>query len=346
MFGDASIPTQLTREYGLRHPFVSAGMGFVAYERLAAAVAEAGGLGMLGATPDPPESLEVMVGRLRAVTTGAWGVDLIHAQTGLGPACHDGHIEACARLRVPLVVFHHDLPSAEWVRRLVAAGARVWMQVSSVELAVGALQLGVHGLVAQGSEAGGHARGTVPLLALLDQVRRRAGDVLLLAAGGISDGAAVAAALRAGADGVWVGTRMVAAEEAYAHREYQARLVASPGATVRTTKFGPEWPDQPYRLLATAFAQGQPAPPTEQGAEAPIGHTRLFPHSANVPYGMPPYCALPPTPDTAGNWDLMAYPAGQGVGAVRAVAPAADIIAEMMAEAAAELARPLTQPGR
>ncbi len=181
---DVSIGTRLTRQYGLRHPFVSAGMGFIAHERLAAAVANAGGLGVLGASPDPPASLRVMVDRLRALTNSRWGVDLIHASTAFGPACTDEHVDTCAELGVPLVVFHHDPPPAHWVHRLTSSGARVWMQVSSVELAAAALDLGVNGLVAQGSEAGGHARGSLGLHVLLDQIRRRRPDVLLLGAGG------------------------------------------------------------------------------------------------------------------------------------------------------------------
>jgi enoyl-[acyl-carrier protein] reductase II len=89
------------------------------------------------------------------------------------------------------------------------------------------------------------------LHALLATIRHNWPDMLLLGAGGISDGVAAAAAFRAGADGVWVGTSLVAAVEANAHPEYQRRLIDSPGKTLRTNAFGPEWPDQPYRLLAT-----------------------------------------------------------------------------------------------
>src|ERR1700757_1057124 len=86
----APVPTRLTREYGLRHPFVGAGMGFIAHEQLAAAVTNAGGLGVLGASPDPAESLPVMVERLRALTSGPFGVDLICADAGFGPASTGG----------------------------------------------------------------------------------------------------------------------------------------------------------------------------------------------------------------------------------------------------------------
>jgi nitronate monooxygenase len=330
-----ALETRLTREYGIRHPFVGAGMGFIAHERLAAAVTNAGGLGVLGASPDPADSLPVMVERLRTLTSGPFGVDFICADTRFGPATTDAHIDACVQLDVPLVVFHHDPPPARWVSTLSAAGVRVWMQASSPELAAAAIELGVNGIVAQGSEAGGHARGHIPLHALLRTIRQKWPDMLLLGAGGISDGTAAAAALRAGTDGVWVGTSLVVAVEANAHPEYKSRLVDSPGKTLCTNAFGPEWPDQPYRLLATpavlsAEAKGRGPDPQEHGT---IGRTRLFPHSANMPYDMPIRSTLPPTPETSGDWDSMVYPAGEGVGAVRSTAPAAEIVREMMTQA-------------
>src|SRR6201993_1753861 len=246
-----ALETRLTREYGIWHPFVGAGMGFIAHERLAAAGTNAGGLGVLGASPDPADSLVVMVERLRALTSGPFGVDFICADTGFGPATTDAHIDACVQLEVPLVVFHHDPPPVRWVNTLRAAGVRVWMQASSPELAAAAIELGVNGIVAQGREAGGHARGHTPLHALLRTIRQKWPDTLLLAAGGIFDGTAAAAALRAGAGGGWVGPALVVVLEANAHPEYQRRLVDSPGNTVCTKAFGPEWPDQPYRVLAT-----------------------------------------------------------------------------------------------
>jgi len=334
------VPTRLTRKHGIRHPFVGAGMGFIAHEHLAAAVTNAGGLGVLGASPDPPGSLPVMVDRLRALTSGPFGVDLICAETAFGQACTDLHIDACVQLGVPLVVFHHDPPQARWVTALRAAGIRVWMQASSPEIASAAIELGVDGIVAQGSEAGGHARGRIPLHALLRTIRHKWPDMLLVGAGGIADGTAAAAALRAGADGVWVGTALVAAVEANAHPEYKRRLINSPGQTVCCTAFGPEWPDQPYRLLASpavlsAEAGNRGADPRERG---PIGRTRLFPHSVNMPYDMPPRSALPPTPETSGDWESMVYPAGEGVGAVQRTAPAAEIIGQMMSQTYAILA--------
>ncbi len=111
--------------------------------------------------------------------------------------------------------------------------------------------------------------------ALLRTIRHNWPDTLLLAAGGISDGVAVVAALRAGADGVWVGTALVAAVEANAHPEYKRRIVDSPRKTLRTNAFGPEWPDQPYRLLATPVVNSAEASGTDQRKGDTIGHTQL-----------------------------------------------------------------------
>ena len=334
---ETTITTRLTAEYGLLHPFVGAGMAFVAYPPLAAAVSNAGGLGIIGATPDPPASLPVMVAELRELTDQPWGVNLFCADTGLGPACTDGHIEACVQLGVALVVFHHDPPPAEWVRRLTRAGTRVWMQVSSVELAAAAVSCGVDGLIAQGVEAGGHARGVVPLHELLARIRAQFPAQLLLAAGGIADGASAAAALRAGADGVWVGTRLVASIESNAHPEYKRRLVDALGPPVVSTAFGPEWPGERYRLLPTRavleWADHEDAN-SNALSDPVIGHTLLFPHSARQPYDMPAFSAIPPTVDTTdGQWDEMVYPAGAGVRLIGEVSTVAQIVSSMMSAA-------------
>lgn len=344
----ADLETRLTRDYGVRYPFVGAGMGFVAHPALVAAVTNAGGLGVLGASPDPPPSLPVMVEELRRLTAGPWGVDLICADTGMGPASTPEHIELCVDLGVSLVVFHHDVPPREWVERLLGAGARVWMQASSLSIAASALELGAVGIVAQGVEAGGHSRSTVPVLGLVRGLRERYPDLLVLAAGGIADGAGVAAALQAGADGVWVGTRLVASAEAFAHPEYKRRLVEASGS-VSTTAYGPEWPGQPYRLLPVRTVRewaGRereiPSPPP--GPDV-IGQTRLFPHSADQPYEMPKFSAVIPTPPTTGDWEEMAFPAGEGVGRITAVQPVAEIVEEMMSEARSVLGGQSASPG-
>ena len=334
-----SLQTRLTREYGVRYPFVSAGMGFVSYPPLVTAVCNAGGIGVLGNAVEPPPSTQALIRMIGQGTSGLFGVDLLHDTTAFGPATTDAHIEVCAAERVKLVVFHMNVPPRRWVDQLHAGGCRVWQQVASVEQAVEAAALGIDAVIAQGRQAGGHNRSVVRTMPLLRRVIRAVRPVMVLASGGIANGADVAEALAAGAEGVWVGTRMVASTEAFAHADYKRRLLGAHGrATAVTTAFGPEYPNVPYRVLRTDLVRKvegreDQIPPPQPG-DVPIGETVLFPFTLRVPYTMPPFSAIVPTPDTTGKFDLMGFPAGEdSVRKIKEVRPAAEIIAEMMAEA-------------
>jgi enoyl-[acyl-carrier protein] reductase II len=334
-----SFDTRLTREYGVRYPFVSAGMGFVAYPPLVTAVCNAGGIGILGNAIEPPPSTRQLIQMIKAGTSQLFGVDLLHDTTAFGPATTDDHIEVCVAEGVRLVVFHFNVPPQAWVDRLHEAGCRVWMQAASVEQAVAAAAIGVDAIVAQGSQAGGHNKSITPTIPLLRKVVRAVHPLMVLASGGIATGADVGDALANGAEGVWVGTRMVASTEAYAHPEYKRRLIAAHGhATAVTTAFGPEYPDVPYRVLRTRLVKDvaghEDQIPSPRPDDAPIGETVLFPFTLKVPYTMPRFSAAVPTPDTTGQFDQMGFPAGEeSVRAIRSIQPAADIIEEMMQDA-------------
>jgi nitronate monooxygenase len=347
---DETLRTRLTEAFGLSHPFVGAGMGFVALPELVAAVSEAGALGVLGVAPEPPPVFAERITQIRSLTSRPFGVDffLAHSPT-LGSTTVDGHIDVAVAAKVDLVVFHFGLPTTAWVAALKNAGIPIWAQVPSVEDARAALDLGIDGLVAQGKEAGGHCKSTTPLHHLLRDIRDELGDaVLVLAAGGIATGADVVAALAHGADGVWVGTRLVASTEAYAHSEWKRRLTAARRQdTVNTILFGPELPCQPYRVLRTptvdAFLERQDEICAEPPSGPPIGSTLLFPGTTFATPGvpMPRFSALPPTPDTTGDFEAMGMPAGESVQHIRDIQPAAQIVAGMMAEARALVARKL-----
>lgn len=324
-------------------------MGFVALPELVAAVAEAGGLGVLGVGPEPPPVFAERIAQIRVLTRRPFGVDFFLATSPtLGPITVDGHIDVAVAAKVSLAVFHFGLPTAAWFTALKQAGIRVWAQVPSVEDARAALHLCVDGLVAQGKEAGGHCKSTTPLHHLLHDIRHELGDhVLVLAAGGIATGADVVAALAHGADGVWVGTRLVASTEAYAHPEWKLRLTrARRQDTVKTVLFGPELPCQPYRVLRNPAVDANLAQQHEICGNPPsgsIGTTLLFPGTTFATPGvpMPRFSALPPTPDTAGDFDAMGMPAGESVQHIRDIKPAARIVADMMAEARALIAKKL-----
>ncbi len=343
-----TLETRLTRELGVAYPLVSAGMAFVALPPLVIAVSEAGGIGMLGAATEPPHVLRARLETIRAGTQRPYGVDFIMGRAGGQDFTTREHIDLCIKHRVPIVAFHWEVPPLEWVKALQAAGTRVWVQAPSVEFARQALDVGVDAIIAQGRQAAGHNRGTVTTLKLVRKLRDMSAEVMLLAAGGIADGPSAARALHNGADGLWVGTRMVASVEAWAHPDYKQRLTeGDTGDSDVTTIFGPEWPGQRMRVLRNRVVrewagreQLIPTPPPPPGS---IGTTRLFPGVAggNMPFTMPKFCAFLPTPDTQGDLEEMALPAsGASMARIESVQPAGQIVVEMMERARRVLENP------
>ena len=333
------VQTRLSRAFGLRVPLASAGMAFVGLSDLAAAVSNAGALGVYGVGGDPPPVFAARIAAIQAQTAAPFGVDLLLATSAAGPFTTQDHIDIAASAGVPLVVFHWDVPGAAWVRQLHAAGTQVWVQTGDLEVAQRAVAAGADGIVAQGRSAGGHNRNaTTPTLRVVARLRAALPPrVFIVASGGIADGASLVRAIRAGADGGWAGTVFVAAEESYAHPAYKARLAAAhtPFATQFTTVFGPEWPGQQQRVLRNRAT-------TEPTTTEPvtIGTTLLFPGVLDVPYQMPKYSAFVPTRDTTGDLEEMDLPAGAtSIYAVRRVRPAAEIVEEFIDGARAAWSR-------
>lgn len=213
----------------LRAPIVQAGMGGVARHELAAAVSEAGGLGTIAGMR---AAVAAEIAAARTLTGGPIAVNL------LLPFLRPADVEAAAAADV-IVTFWGE------PRRLAA---NTWIhQCGSVEEAKAAEAAGADAIIAQGLEAGGHVRGTTPLLELLERVRA-AVKIPVLAAGGLVDAEAVREVLDAGAVAAVAGTRFVASDESHAHREYKQRCVDC-ADTVLTELFGLGWPDAPHRVI-------------------------------------------------------------------------------------------------
>ena len=307
--------TPFTELVGCRLPVQQAAMGGVTTPALAAAVARAGGLGMIAAAG---LSASTVVDDVTAALDGAGA----GGRVGVGflmPFLDEAALEAAATVAALVECFYGD-PVGAVVERVHAAGALVGWQVGSPEEARAAEDAGCDLVVVQGSEAGGHVRGTTALLPLLHEVRARTG-LPLLAAGGIGSGGAVAAALAAGADGVRVGTRFVATVEADAHHGYVAALIdAGPQDTVLTQAFSLGWPDAPHRVLRRCVD--------------PPG------------IGSRPRSPVPPTRSFTGDVASSALYAGASVGEVTSITSAADVVAELVHEAAEALAGPPAEPSR
>jgi nitronate monooxygenase len=233
----AIIRTALTEAFGLEYPIVLAPMASVSGGRLAAAVSNAGGLGLVGGYGDS-DWLWKELSLVQAETMRPWGVGLI-----TWAATHETvQLALHHRPRVLMLSFGDPRPYATAIK---AAGCALICQVQDVEGAHTAKKAGADFIVAQGTEAGGHgaARATLPLVpAVVDAVA----PTPVLAAGGIADGRGLAAALMLGAQGVLMGTRFYAATESLGHRRAKERIAAAKGEDTRRPRVfdvvrGHEW---------------------------------------------------------------------------------------------------------
>jgi enoyl-[acyl-carrier protein] reductase II len=366
----SALRTRLTEAYGITYPIVQAGMAFSATPALAAAVTNAGGLGVLGPVPEAPEGTRKQIQETRRLTSGPFGVDYVYfpffdATVGApGDTEHrgrnatwsitDAHVDVLIEEKVDFVVWFWTPPEKRWAERLRAAGIRQWAQVGTVEGALEAVRWGAEVIIAQGKQAGGHARGFQdgnPLhrSELVPMVRKAVPpNVLVLASGGIADGRTLVNALAEGADGGWVGTRFAVSRESYAHEEYMRRVIAVTdgyGQTTPTAIFGPEFPRVYTRSIVNRVlgewkgredAIPAPAPPP-----AVVGTARLMPWSVpgGIPYAMPKFSVIIPTRDSTGDFDEMCLLAGaESAPLIKSVKPASEIVAEIATEAAGILA--------
>ena len=315
------LGTAFTELVGCRVPIQLAAMGGVGTSELAAAVSDAGGLGMTSMVMAPAGQVAAELDRLATMTSGTVGINF------LMPFLDEGSAEVAAS-RCRVVEFFYGNPVAGLVDRMHEGGALVCWQVGSVGEAHSAVDAGCDLVVAQGNEAGGHVRGRVALLPLLDAVLE-AVDVPVVAAGGIGTARGVAAVLAAGAAGARVGTRFVASTESDAHPDYvEAILAADGGDTTLTEAFGVAWPHAPHRVLrscvdAAAALEDDVAGQTTTADDVVTPVLRFVPS--------------PPTRGTTGSIEAMALYAGEGVGLVRSVEPAGDIVRQLVEGAAALL---------
>jgi len=271
---DRSVPnlrTAVCDLLGIAHPVVLGGMGTGTSVELVAAVSNAGGFGVLGASGMQPDAIREDARHTRRLTDQPFGINVIIAEDPAADAEEDrqfflAQIRMAGDENVAAVVFFWGDP-APYVETAHAVGVKVLIQVGSVEEAEAAAAAGVDAVIAQGVEAGGHVRGTTSIWELLPQTVEAISPVPVLASGGIGDGAGLARALSLGAHGVSLGTRFVASDEANVHPEYQRRIVASTAAdTVYTADlYDVWWPDAPHRTLRNKTfdewdAAGRPPP--------------------------------------------------------------------------------------
>jgi enoyl-[acyl-carrier protein] reductase II len=237
------MKTRITSLFGIEYPIVQAGMIWCSGWRLASAVSNAGGLGLIGAGSMYPEVLREHIQKCQAATSKPFGVNVPLLYPDIEQLMH-----IIAEEGVKIVFTSAGNPKT-WTGWLKERGITVVHVVSNVKFALKCQDAGVDAIVAEGFEAGGHnGREETTTMVLIPMVRQ-AVDLPLLAAGGIGTGQAMAAALALGADGVQVGSRFVATPESSAHPAFkQAVLDAQEGDTQLTLK-----ELTPVRLLKNPF---------------------------------------------------------------------------------------------
>ena len=211
------LHTRICDILGIEYPILQGGMAWVATAELAAAVSNAGGLGIIGAGNAPGEVLEKEIAKAKSLTDKPFGVNVML----LSPFV-DEVMEVIYRSKVPVVTTGAGNPG-KYVDRLKANGTKIIPVVPSVALAVRMESVGVDALIVEGTEAGGHI-GELTTMALVPQVVD-AVKIPVIAAGGIADARGLVAAFALGAEGVQMGTRFVCSEECTAHPNYKEAIV-------------------------------------------------------------------------------------------------------------------------
>ena len=314
------ITTRLTQRFGIRHPIVCAPMALVAGGKLAAAVTNAGGLGLLGGgyggtlgnEPDLEEEY-------RAAGNTPIGIGFITWAAEQAP-----HMIDWAIARKPVCLFLSFGDPKAFARKATDAGIPVICQTQTMRHVEEAVDAGASVIVAQGSEAGGHGghRATMPFVPeVANYLAKRAPDALLLAAGGIATGRGLAASLMLGADGALIGSRFWAASEALTPPAAVARAIAADGdQTVRTTALdalrGVAWPDPfSFRVMRNRVTDEW----AHREAEARGQFGALKPALAEA--------------RAHDDWDVLPVVVGEAVGLIESRCPAAEIVAGIVAEA-------------
>jgi nitronate monooxygenase len=313
------VRTALCDLLGIDHPIVQAPMAAV--PQLAAAVSNAGALGMVTLTWSNPAG--DVVRETAALTDRPFGGNLVLAS--------DQHrrLDEALEAGLRIVSFFFGDPGG-YVEQVHDANGLVLHTVGSAEEARRSVASGVDVVVAQGWEAGGHVRSQVATLPLVPAVVDAVAPVPVIAAGGIGDARGVAAVLALGAQAAWLGTRFLLAQEMPVHEEYRRRLL---NAVETDAQWYPDlyevgWPNAPHRALRNSTAElweaaGRPAAGSRPGEGDVIAH--FASGEAIVRYE-----PAPPMVGTTGDIEALSMWAGQSVALVRQPQSAAGIVAELV----------------
>lgn len=300
------MKTRITELLNIDYPIIQGGMAWVSDADLAAAVSEAGGLGIIAGGNAPREVIEKEIKRARTLTNKDFGVNVML----LSPFVED-IIQLVIEEKIPVITTGAGNPG-KYMERLKANGTKVLPVVPSVALAQRMEKIGADGVIIEGTEAGGHI-GEVTTMSLTPQVVD-ALNIPVIAAGGIADGRGMLAALSLGAEGVQIGTRFICSTECTVHEKYKQKVIAAKDrdavVTARST-------GHPVRVLRNQFTKEfmkleKLNTPKEALEEAGVGKLRMAVVDGDVDGG--------------------SVMAGQVAGLVKDIKPCKEIIDEIISD--------------
>ena len=325
-FDDLIAANPICRLLGIRYPVLQAGMFQVAHGRLAAAVSAAGGLGVIGSAYMTGDELREEIRLVKGETDAPFGVDILFARVEASDATAAGYtaqvreaIEVTFEENVPVLVSGLGDPGAI-IPEAREADMKVMSLVGTARQAVKVEASGVDAVIASGHEGGGHV-GRIGTNVLVPRVVDCV-SIPVVAAGGITDGRGLVAALAWGAHGIWMGTRFIATREARAHDNYKSRIaeIDEDGTVVTRCHSG-----KPNRMIRNAFTRSW------EGREDEI---KPYPHQM-IEVGN----AASTLGRIEGDVENGVLPAGQGAGLIDSVEGAGEVVRAVVEEASAAVDR-------
>jgi enoyl-[acyl-carrier protein] reductase II len=313
-----AFDNRITQLFGIRYPIIQAGMIWASGWRLASAVSNAGGLGLIGSGSMYPDVLREHIQKCKQATGKPFGVNVPLLYPDI-----DKQIAIIIEEKVPVVFTSAGNPKT-WTAKLKEQGIKVVHVVSSAKFAKKSEDAGVDAVVAEGFEAGGHnGREETTTLCLIPSVRQ-AVSIPLIAAGGIATGRAMFAMMALGAEAVQMGSRFVCTPEASSHMAFKEAVVkADEGETILTLK-----KLTPVRLIKNEFYKQVQA--AEDNCMSPEELKNIL-GRARAKRGM-----------FEGNMDEGELEIGQISSIINEIKPAADLVAEIWNEFKATMANPLS----
>lgn len=319
------IQTDLCKLLAIQFPIIQAPIGSAVSPELVAAVSSAGGLGFHAFSWKTSEEIINCISATQDLTQQPFGVNLVLAWSQLE------RLKLCLNAGIRIFSFSWG-DALAYIQAVHEYGGIAMVTVGSSDEAKKAVELGADVIVAQGWEAGGHVIGQVSGLTLIPKVVDAVHPVPVVAAGGIADGRGLVAAMALGASGIWLGTRFLASREAFAHAIYKQKVLSAQETdTVYSTLFDGGWENAPHRTIRNStMIQWESAKSPGSGQRPHEGEI-----IGNSPTGalIQRYDDTIPLEETTGDLEAMALYAGQSVGLIERILPAAEIIRQIIDDA-------------